>query len=406
MFRCAVDIVGPSNLKTLIETVPPYWAPMIAQFHTPGRRPGEGRRLPLVPLPAVAGGQIRIPLLIAQGANDPRVKQAESEQIVAALREAGIDHEYMLFPDEGHGFAKPENRLRFYAAAENGSWPATSAAGPRSSQGEGVVTAWGNQDEEWQGMVELKTDAALDAMREAGRVVAHALAAAREAAAVGTRLTELDEVAHDVLRQAGARSPFLHYHPSFAPTPFPAVICASVNDVIVHGIPDKYRLRDGDLVSIDFGAELDGWTGDAAVSFTVGRADAADLLLIETAEKALAAGVAAAVAGARIGDISAAIGAVGHAAGYGIPAGFGGHGIGRRMHEDPHVPNDGRPGRGMRLRPGLVLAIEPMLMAGGGDDFQVAPDGWALRTVDGSRAAHAEHTVAITGGGPRILTLP
>src|SRR5215813_12230196 len=219
-------------------------------------------------------------------------------------------------------------------------------------------------------MVELKTDAALDAMREAGRVVAHALAAAREAAAVGTRLTELDEVAHEVLRKAGARSPFLHYHPSFSPTPFPAVICASVNDVIVHGIPDAYRL------------------------------------LIETAEKALAAGIAAAVAGARIGDISAAIGAVGHAAGYGIPAGFGGHGIGRRMHEDPHVPNDGRPGRGMRLRPGLVLAIEPMLMAGGGDDFEVAPDEWALRTVDGSRAAHAEHTVAITGDGPRILTLP
>jgi methionyl aminopeptidase len=255
-------------------------------------------------------------------------------------------------------------------------------------------------------MVELKSDAALDAMREAGRVVAQALAAVRDAAAVGTSLAELDEVAHDVLRAASAHSPFLNYHPAFAPTPFPAVICASVNDVIVHGIPDRYRLRDGDLVSIDFGAELGGWTGDSAISFTVGTADAADLLLIETAEKALAAGVAAAVPGARIGDISAAIGAVIHAGGYGIPAGFGGHGIGRRMHEDPHVPNDGRPGRGMRLRPGLVLAIEPMLMAGGGGDFAVAPDGWALRTVDGSRAAHAEHTVAITDSGPRILTLP
>jgi methionyl aminopeptidase len=255
-------------------------------------------------------------------------------------------------------------------------------------------------------MVELKSDAALGAMREAGRVVAHALTAVREAAAAGTSLADLDEVAHDVLRKAGARSPFLNYHPSFAPTPFPAVICTSVNNVIVHGIPDSYRLRDGDLVSIDCGAELGGWTGDAAISFTVGKADAADLLLIETAEKALAAGVAAAVTGARLGDISAAIGAVAHAAGYGIPAGFGGHGIGRRMHEDPHVPNDGRPGRGMRLRQGLVLAIEPMVMAGGGDDFEVAPDGWALRTVDGSRAAHAEHTVAITGDGPRILTLP
>jgi methionyl aminopeptidase len=255
-------------------------------------------------------------------------------------------------------------------------------------------------------MVELKTGAALDAMREAGRVVARALAAVRDSAAVGTSLLELDEVAHDVLRASGARSPFLHYHPGFAPTPFPAVICASVNDVIVHGIPDRYRLRDGDLVSIDFGAELDGWTGAAAISFTVGTADPADLLLVETAEKALAAGIAAAVVGARIGDISAAIGEVAHAAGYGIPAGFGGHGIGRRMHEDPHVPNDGKPGRGMRLRHGLVLAIEPMLMAGGGDDYQIAPDGWALRTVDGTRASHAEHTVAITQTGPRILTMP
>jgi methionyl aminopeptidase len=255
-------------------------------------------------------------------------------------------------------------------------------------------------------MVELKSDAAVAAMREAGRVVAQALAAVRDRAAVGTSLLELDEVAHDVLRAAGASSPFLNYRPSFAPTPFPAVICASVNDVIVHGIPDGYRLRDGDLVSIDCGAELEGWTGDAAISFTVGAAGQADLLLIETAEKALAAGVAAAVAGNRIGDISAAIGAVSHAAGYGIPAGFGGHGIGRRMHEDPHVPNDGRPGRGMRLRPGLVLAIEPMVMAGGGEDFAVAPDGWALHTVDGSRAAHAEHSVAITDSGPRILTLP
>ena len=210
---------------------------------------------------------------------------------------------------------------------------------------------------------------------------------------MGTRVTELDEVAHEVLRKAGARFPFLHYHPSFAPTPFPAVICASVNDVIVHGIPGKYRLRDGDLVSIDCGAELDGWTGDAAVSFTVGQADDADLLLIETAEKALAAGVAAAVAGARIGDISAAIGAVAHTAGYGIPAGFGGHGIGRRMHEDPHVPND-RPGRGMRLRPGLVLAIEPMLMAAAATTSRWRPTGGrcAPWTEPGrARRAHRRH---------------
>jgi methionyl aminopeptidase len=255
-------------------------------------------------------------------------------------------------------------------------------------------------------MVEIKNDDALDAMREAGRVVAGCLAAARETAAVGVRLTELDKAAHDVIRQAGATSPFLNYHPSFAPTPFPAVICASVNDTIVHGIPDDYVLKDGDLVSIDCGATLDGWTGDAATSFIVGTPRPADLLLIETAEKALAAGIAAAVAGARIGDISHAIGTTGRSARYGIPSGFGGHGIGRQMHEDPHVPNEGRPGRGFRLRPGLAIAIEPMLMAGGGDGFGVGPDGWALRTTDGSRAAHVEHSVAITEAGPRILTLP
>ncbi|MGI5366395.1 type I methionyl aminopeptidase [Streptomyces sp. A244] len=253
-------------------------------------------------------------------------------------------------------------------------------------------------------MVELKTDTSIDAMHEAGQVVARALTAVRQAAAVGVSLLELDEVAHAVLREAGATSPFLGYRPSFAPTPFPAVLCVSVNDAIVHGIPGRYRLRDGDLVSIDFGAELGGWVGDSALSFVVGTPRTADLRLIETAERALAAGIEAAVVGNRIGDIAHAIGTVCRGAGYGIPDGFGGHGIGRRMHEDPGVPNEGRPGRGMRLRHGMVLAIEPMVVAGGTDDFHAAPDGWTLRTNDGSRAAHAEHTVAITDSGPRILT--
>ncbi len=262
-------------------------------------------------------------------------------------------------------------------------------------------------------MVEIKNDEALDAMREAGRVVASCLAAAREAAAVGVSLIELDKAAHEVIRQAGATSPFLNYHPSFAPTPFPAVICASVNDTIVHGIPDDYVLKDGDLVSIDCGATLDGWTGDAATSFIVGTPRPADLLLIETAEKALAAGIAAAVAGARIGDISHAIGTIGRSARYGIPSGFGGHGIGRQMHEDPHVPNEGRPGRGLRLKPGLALAIEPMLMAGGGDD--VPGRGGRLgaaqyrRQPGGARGAQRGHHrrrpahphPALSGGGPR-----
>ncbi|MBL1287285.1 type I methionyl aminopeptidase [Streptomyces sp. NE06-03E] len=253
-------------------------------------------------------------------------------------------------------------------------------------------------------MVQLKTDSSIEAMRETGRVVAQLLTAVREAAAVGVSLLELDEVARGVLRDAGAGSPFLNYRPHFAPTPFPAVICASVNDAIVHGIPTAYRLRDGDLVSIDAGAILDGWAGDSAISFIVGRARPADTRLVDTAYAALDAGIAAAVVGNRIGDIAHAIGTVCRGAGYGIPEGFGGHGIGRQMHEDPGVPNEGRPGRGMPLRHGLVLAIEPMLIAGGGDVFHPDRDGWTLRTDDGSRAAHAEHTVAITDSGPRILT--
>ncbi|MFE3499318.1 type I methionyl aminopeptidase [Kitasatospora sp. NPDC059160] len=255
-------------------------------------------------------------------------------------------------------------------------------------------------------MVELKSDAALDAMREAGRAVANALAAVQREAAAGVSLLELDEVARGVLTAAGATSPFLGYRPAFAPVPFPAVICASVNDAVVHGVPDGYRLRDGDLVSIDCGAVLDGWCGDSAVSFTVGPARPEDAELIDATRRALEAGIAAAVVGNRIGDIAHAVGTVARAGRYGLLDGYGGHGIGRRMHEDPHVPNEGRPGRGYPLRPGLVLAIEPMLTAGGRDDYDTDPDGWTLRTTDGSRAAHIEHTVAVTEDGPRILTLP
>ncbi|MFE5869039.1 type I methionyl aminopeptidase [Streptomyces roseifaciens] len=255
-------------------------------------------------------------------------------------------------------------------------------------------------------MVEIKTDGELEAMRAAGRVVAHALAAARDAAKTGVRLRELDEAARAVLSEAGASSPFLGYRPSFAPTPFPAVICASVNDAVVHGIPDDYALRDGDLVSIDCGARLDGWTGDSAVSFIVGTPRPADTALVDATQRALDAAIAAAVVGNRIGDIAHAVSTVARAGRYGMPEEFGGHGIGRQMHEDPHVPNWGRPRRGLPLRHGLVLAIEPMLMAGGRNDYRTDPDGWTLRTVDGSRAAHIEHTVAITHDGPRVLTLP
>ncbi len=241
-------------------------------------------------------------------------------------------------------------------------------------------------------------------MRAAGRVVAAALQRVRDKAAVGVRPIELDQVARAVLAEHGATSPFLGYQPSFAHSPFPAVICASVNDAALHGIPGRHKLADGDLVSIDFGATLDGWTGDSAISFTVGSPRPADLRLIETAERALAAGIAKAVPGGRLGDISAAIGAVARAAGYGLHTDFGGHGVGRTMHESPSVPNDGRAGRGMRLEPGLVIAIEPWFMAGGHDSYFVDRDGWTLRTGDGSRAAHVEHTVAVTADGPLILT--
>jgi methionyl aminopeptidase len=255
-------------------------------------------------------------------------------------------------------------------------------------------------------VVELKTPSELEAMRAAGRVVARALSAVRAEAAVGARLSELDEVARGVLREAGAGSPFLDYQPRFAPVPFPAVICASVNDAALHGIPGGYRLADGDLVSIDCGATLDGWTGDAAISFVVGRADPADLELISTAENALRAGIEAARPGARIGDISAAIGAIGRAGGYGINTDFGGHGVGHTMHEDPSVPNEGPAGRGLQLRTGLVIAIEPWFLAGGKDDYRIDRDGWTIRSADGSRAAHVEHTVAVTDAGPLILTAP
>jgi methionyl aminopeptidase len=261
-------------------------------------------------------------------------------------------------------------------------------------------------------VVEIKTAAEIQAMRAAGQVVAQILAAVHDQAKAGMRLTELDEIARDVLARAGAFSPFLGYQPGFAPVPFPAAICTSVNDAALHGIPGRYRLADGDLLSVDSGATLDGWTGDAAISFTIGPPPTspspftAGARLIATTSAALSAGIAAAVPGARIGDISAAIGAAGRAAGYGICTDFGGHGVGRAMHEDPHIPNEGPRRRGPRLVPGLVIAIEPWFLAGGKDVYQIDDDGWTIRSGDGSRAAHVEHTVAVTEDGPQVLTLP
>lgn len=255
-------------------------------------------------------------------------------------------------------------------------------------------------------MIVRKTARQIEAMRAAGRVVALAHEAMRATADVGVTLKELDDVAADVLAQHGATSAFLGYHPHFAPTPFPGVICASVNDVVVHGLPTQQRLEDGDLVSIDFGAILDGWVGDAARSFIVGAPRPEDEQLVARTDEALDAGIDAAQPGNYLGDIGYAIASVAARHGYGMPQGWGGHGIGRAMHEDPSVPNEGTPGKGMRIKPGLVIAIEPMFMAGGEDTYRLDSDGWTVRTTDGSRAAHSEHTIAVTAEGPRILTLP
>jgi methionyl aminopeptidase len=253
-------------------------------------------------------------------------------------------------------------------------------------------------------VIELKTSREIGVLRQAGRVVAEALAAVRERAAVGVTLTELDQVAAKVINGAGATPAFLGYHPSWAPTPYPGVICASVNDAVVHGVPDGTRLADGDLVSIDCGAFVQGWCGDAAISFIVGTPRPGDAELIASTDAALERGIAAALKGNQLGDLGHAIGSPARKSGYGLLENHGGHGVGRAMHEDPFVPNEGRTGRGYRLRPGLVIAIEPMLISDGTDEYVTDPDGWTLRTASGARAAHSEHTIAITEDGPLILT--
>jgi methionyl aminopeptidase len=255
-------------------------------------------------------------------------------------------------------------------------------------------------------VIELKTPREIEAMRRAGKVVAAVHDEVRERAAVGVSLRELDEIARKVIEGAGAGSSFLGYRPHFATTPYPGVVCTSVNEVMLHGLPTSYRLGDGDLLSVDCGAHLDGWHADAARSYVVGEPRQSDLDLIASAEAALAAGIEAAQPGARLGDVGHATSVVVRGAGYGLQSDFAGHGIGRAMHEDPFVPNEARPGRGLRLRPGLVIAIEPSVMAGGDDGYRIGPDGWSVITADGSRGAHVEHTVAITEDGPRILTLP
>lgn len=267
--------------------------------------------------------------------------------------------------------------------------------------------------------IQLKTPEQVDLMRAAGLVVADALAAAREMVKPGMSTADLDAVAEQVIRDAGALPSFQGYHG------FPASICSSVNDEVVHAIPSPTRvLHEGDVITIDCGAVLDGWHGDAAVTVPVGEVDQAVLRMAEVAEAAMWEGIAAAARGVRSGrgrltDISHAVqttvrrlgapagrlplGRPGRPRGYGIVTGYGGHGIGTEMHQDPHLPNHGHPGRGPQLVPGTVLAIEPMLTLGGPRTVEL-DDQWTVVTVDGSTAVHVEHTFALLEDGAWVLT--
>ncbi|MDT4891932.1 MAG: methionyl aminopeptidase [Pseudonocardiales bacterium] len=247
--------------------------------------------------------------------------------------------------------------------------------------------------------IQVKTPEQIALMRQAGLVVAHALAGMRAAVAPGVSTADLDAVARGVLADAGASSSFLGYHG------YPAVICASVNDQVVHGIPSAdHVLRDGDLISIDFGAIVDGWHGDSAISVPVGAVSDDVRAMSEACERSMWDGLAAARSGAHLTDISHAVeSSVRRSGRYGIVAGYGGHGIGSEMHMAPHILNYGRPGKGPRLLPGMALAIEPMITVGSRATRELE-DGWTVTTVDGSWAAHWEHTVAILEDGPWVLT--
>ena len=255
-------------------------------------------------------------------------------------------------------------------------------------------------------MIQVLSQDQVDAARPAGRFVGQVLAELRDRVRPGTNLLEIDGWARDLIDRAGAVSCYVNYAPAFGRGPFGKVICTSVNDAVLHGLPRDDRLADGDLLTLDFAVGLHGWVADAAVSFVVGqRVDPADQQMIDTTRAALAAGIGQAWPGRRVGDISHAIGAVLRGAGYRVNTEFGGHGVGSTMHQDPHVPNNGRAGRGLRLKPGMLLAIEPWTMADT-DRLVTDPDGWTLRSATGCRAAHTEHTVAITEDGPVILTEP
>ncbi len=240
-------------------------------------------------------------------------------------------------------------------------------------------------------------------MRPAGRFVADVLTELARHVRPGINLLELDRIAHEMIRERGATSCYIDYHPSFGAMPFGKVLCTSVNDAVLHGLPRDQKLKGGDNVSLDFAAEVDGWVADSAITCFVGTPRDEDVRMVEVAERALAAAIAAAVPGNRLGDLSATIGAAITGAGYAVNTQFGGHGVGRTMHGDPHVPNQGLPRKGPALQPGLVLALEPWFFARG-DRIRFDKDGWTIRSENGTRGVHVEHTIAVTAGAPIILT--
>ncbi len=255
-------------------------------------------------------------------------------------------------------------------------------------------------------MIEILNPTSIALARETGALVADILQTMKARSTVGTNLLDIDRWTQDMIADAGALSCYVDYAPPFGRGPFGHYICTSVNDAVLHGLPHDYALVDGDLLSLDLAVSLGGIVADSAISFIVGDTKPPQSVkLIDATQRALSAGIAVAGPGAQIGDIAHAIGSVLTAAGYPVNTEFGGHGVGSTMHQDPHVPNTGRPGRGYRLRPGLLLALEPWVMV---DTAKLVTDadGWTLRSATGCRTAHSEHTIAITDDGAEILTLP
>jgi methionyl aminopeptidase len=255
----------------------------------------------------------------------------------------------------------------------------------------------------WQNLSMRRKPEEIAKMRRAGKVVAEMHEKTREAIKPGITTADLDKIARDVLERRGARSNFLGY--GSPRNPFPGVICASPNDMIVHGIPGDYRLKEGDIISVDCGAIIEGWHADAAYTAGVGQISKGAQRLMDVTERSLYAGIDKMVDGNRIGDIGAAVQAVAEEADFAIVREYVGHAIGLAMHEEPQVPNYGLPGTGPKLRNGMIFAVEPMLNAGS-PGTKVLPDGWGVVTADGKLSAHFEHSIAITEQGPEILTLP